>query len=122
MHGRIISIDDTWYINENKFFTCHGTMQLYLNLQVLQSEDNYISCRVLSAITLEEIFSFEFDHGVSIAGIDQNMFIAHCLQFVGFPCEGGKMCATAYGLSTCELSFPSCPKCMWSLLDRVAPS
>ena len=88
---------------------------------MIQSEDYYIGCRVHAATTVEEIFSFEFNQGVSIDGIDLDNAMVDCLQLTDVPCKDGKMCATAYGLLTCGL-FPPCPKCLWPLRERAAPA
>ena len=90
-----INVNDTSINEDLLFITCNGKHQLHQKLQVLQSEDYYIDCRVHAATAMEELFSFEFDQGVSIDGIDLDNTMVDCLQLIGEPCKDGNICATA---------------------------
>lgn len=105
-------------INENIFAESNGKRQLNLKIKLVQSEGEYVGCRIVAAKTNEDIFSFEFDSSVST---ELTYASADCMHLIGIPCEDGKMCATVYGLSTCGSSYP-CPKCLWALNDKKVSS
>ena len=54
--------------------------RLNLRIQLVQFEDEYVGCKLFSTYTGEEIFSLEFDIGVTCSELNHSDVSAGCLQ------------------------------------------
>lgn len=90
-----------------------------IRIQLIEHQNEYVGCNLVSYKTEEKLFSFRFD--VHVDREEIRCITARCFNCYGKACEDGKMIACVHGLSAVGSSYP-CPICLWHLRDTVAAS